>query len=68
MSKSQRHRHMSTPRWDEEHENFVVELHGKCVTAGRDTVVVLGLRLDGICTYITIMPELEFMKERARRS
>ena len=39
----QRHRHMSTPRWDEE-------------------------RLDGICTYITIMPELEFMKERARRS
>lgn len=62
------HNHMSTPQWDDEHKNYTVELHGNCVTEGRPTVVVLGLRIDGPCSYITIMPEHEFMKQRARRN
>jgi hypothetical protein len=63
----QSHRHMSTPEWDEEHRGFKVELHGKCVSEGRETVLVVSLRVDGPCGFVTIMPEREFMKERAGR-
>lgn len=45
---------MATPEWSEEHQNFKVELIGKCLE-GRPTRVVLGLRTDGPCVLITIM-------------
>lgn len=50
------HDYMSTPEWVEETQNFKVELHGRCIGEGRATILVVGLRLKGDCTYVSIMP------------
>ena len=46
---------MSLPKLSEEHQNFKVEVIGEDMD-GRRSKVVLGLRADGPCVGITVMP------------
>ena len=46
---------MSLPKFSEEHQNFKVEVVGNDMD-GQRSRVVLGLRADGPCVGITVMP------------
>ena len=55
------------PEFSVEHRNFKVYLRGKCVTFGRPTCLILGLREDGPNSYVTIFRIAEPRKEIPRR-
>jgi hypothetical protein len=55
----------TAPLWNEEHLEFRVALVGKCLQ-GRPTRIILGLRQDGPCAFVTIMTITKTLRRRTK--
>jgi hypothetical protein len=60
------HKMRAAPTWIAEHKNFKVELWGKCLE-GRPIGLILGLREEGPCVLVTVMPIERKILSLARR-